>query len=268
MHLALVVDPTKVSQKSVIEAVRLARTDGKLDIILTHVPEKLEAFENVVRTLYEYTRSVDNPANTTVLPRYLKGIKYDEIYIQEGVDEEARSNFPPAKRFPAGPVSNLEVGEGSSTPSQNGFAAVAVGGTFDHLHIGHKLLLTLAGFLSRTRLIVGVTGPELLKNKKHAEAMDAYNVREAAVRNFVDYVFPGLDVYTEEINDIYGPTGTVENIDALVVSHETRSGGGMVNDYRESKGWKKLTIVEVGLIGGEAKVSSTDFRKRDLQAKA
>lgn len=268
MHLGLVVDPAKVSRETVIEVVQKAKSDGKLDIILSRVPEKLGSFENVVRTLYEYTRAVDNPADVTVLPRRLPQVKYDALYVQEGLSESVKSEFDPSEWIAVGSVADLDVGGGDETPSQNGFAAVAVGGTFDHLHIGHKLLLTLAAFVCRTRLIVGVTGPELLKNKKHAEAMDSYKVRDDAVRKFVGYVSPGLEIYTEEINDIYGPTGTVEQIDALVVSHETRSGGSAVNQYRKSKGWKELVIVEVGLIGGEAKVSSTDFRKRDMQAKA
>ena len=36
---------------------------------------------------------------------------------------------------------------------------VALGGTFDHLHAGHKILLSMAAWLSRKKVIVGVTGP-------------------------------------------------------------------------------------------------------------
>ena len=38
---------------------------------------------------------------------------------------------------------------------------VALGGTFDHLHAGHKILLSMAAWISRKKLIVGVTGSEL-----------------------------------------------------------------------------------------------------------
>ena len=35
---------------------------------------------------------------------------------------------------------------------------VALGGTFDHLHAGHKILLTMAALVARSRLIIGITG--------------------------------------------------------------------------------------------------------------
>lgn len=38
------------------------------------------------------------------------------------------------------------------------FHKVAVGGTFDHLHAGHKILLTMTALSTRKSLIVGVTG--------------------------------------------------------------------------------------------------------------
>lgn len=35
---------------------------------------------------------------------------------------------------------------------------VALGGTFDHLHAGHKILLSMAAWVARKKVIVGVTG--------------------------------------------------------------------------------------------------------------
>lgn len=34
----------------------------------------------------------------------------------------------------------------------------ALGGTFDHLHVGHKILLTLSAWITTERLIVGISG--------------------------------------------------------------------------------------------------------------
>lgn len=47
----------------------------------------------------------------------------------------------------------------SSTPLF--FPVVASGGTFDHLHAGHKILLSMAAWIAKAKLIVGVTGPHL-----------------------------------------------------------------------------------------------------------
>ena len=38
------------------------------------------------------------------------------------------------------------------------FNHVAVGGTFDHLHAGHKILLTMTAWVTKKRLVCGVTG--------------------------------------------------------------------------------------------------------------
>lgn len=86
-------------------------------------------------------------------------------------------------------------------------------------------------------------------------------------------ILPGLDLKLVEISDMFGPTITDEGISALVVSKETRSGGGAVNDERAKKGWKSLDVFEVDVLeSGEApaselesfasKISSTDIRRR------
>lgn len=152
------------------------------------------------------------------------------------------------------------------------YSTVAVGGTFDHLHAGHKVLLTIAGFLARDRLIVGITGPELLKNKQYAEVLQPFSTRKDLVVSFMKYVYPSLELEIEMINDIYGPTATIEDIQALVVSTETRDGGKSINAFRENKGWNKLEIIEIQLVGGNEsepeKLSSTFLRKLEISKKA
>lgn len=38
------------------------------------------------------------------------------------------------------------------------YPVVALGGTFDHLHAGHKILLSMGAWIARRKLIVGITG--------------------------------------------------------------------------------------------------------------
>lgn len=151
---------------------------------------------------------------------------------------------------------------------------VALGGTFDHLHAGHKILLTLAGWLCKDKLIIGITGPELLKNKKFAEAMESFDVREQNATQFLSYVFPGLRLQPVMINDVYGPTASDPDIDALVISKETRSGGAAINKVRKEKGWSTLTVYEINIVGSKEgseadnwadKLSSTQLRKEAME---
>jgi phosphopantetheine adenylyltransferase len=176
--------------------------------------------------------------------------------------------------------------------SYNTHNVVAVGGTFDHLHAGHKLLLTATALLlqpasnaatAHRRLIVGITGDELLKNKKFAEYLGSWIQRQEDVVDFLlsilyfarsnredaieslsfDEPIPnGRAIHTKlkncsitiecvEIQDPFGPTITDESVTALVVSGETRAGGQAVNDRRTEKGWKPLEVFEVDVLDAE-----------------
>ena len=48
---------------------------------------------------------------------------------------------------------------------------VCVGGTFDYLHVGHKLLLSLAAYCASERLVCGVSDAPLLQKKTLRELM-------------------------------------------------------------------------------------------------
>lgn len=46
-------------------------------------------------------------------------------------------------------------------------STVALGGTFDYLHIGHQLLLLYGALAAKQTIYVGVTGEALLAKKKY-----------------------------------------------------------------------------------------------------
>lgn len=147
------------------------------------------------------------------------------------------------------------------------FAVTALGGTFDHLHDGHKILLSVAAFLTSRRLIVGVTDQELLANKKYKEHMQSFDERCHGVKQFLQLLKPSLKMEVVAIRDVCGPTGTVPEIECLVVSRETVSGGQVVNETRASKGMNPLQIYVVNVLGGheddgwKEKISSTEIRR-------
>lgn len=151
------------------------------------------------------------------------------------------------------------------------FGTSALGGTFDHLHDGHRILLTIAAFLTKSILIVGITGPELLKDKQYAEYMQSFQKRKSEVQDFLNLIKPGLQLNIQEINDICGPTAQIENINALVLSEESRKGGDYVNNVRQEKGWSPLELVVIDVIGGSDtehfgdKLSSTDYRRMEYE---
>ena len=74
----------------------------------------------------------------------------------------------------------------------NSGGSVCVGGTFDRLHGGHKLLLSKAALLAKRRLVVGVTSSSLLRRKQYRELLQPLALRAAASEDFVRSVRPGL----------------------------------------------------------------------------
>ena len=85
------------------------------------------------------------------------------------------------------------------------YTYAAVGGTFDHLHAGHKLLLSAAVAVARDRLVVGVTGDAMLVNKKFAAYLEPFDTRVAAVRSFIASLNPNLHVEISQLQNASGP---------------------------------------------------------------
>ena len=112
---------------------------------------------------------------------------------------------------------------GSTDPSTQ-YPVVAIGGTFDHLHAGHKILLSCAAFLTTKKLIVGISAENLLTKKQYSDLLEPLEKRTQKTREFLNLVKPGIEYDLPALTDIYGPTSWDPDIQALVVSKETLSG--------------------------------------------
>lgn len=49
--------------------------------------------------------------------------------------------------------------------SDSRYSSVVLGGTFDRLHVGHKILLSEAALRARKRLVVGVTDVNMITSE-------------------------------------------------------------------------------------------------------
>ncbi|GAB0138816.1 hypothetical protein EsDP_00007038 [Epichloe bromicola] len=175
--------------------------------------------------------------------------------------------------------------EKSMSDACEGYSTVCLGGTFDHLHPGHKLFLHAAVLLLNVKdtraktghqceLVIGISSDELLLKKKYAEELQSWDIRARSVINFLSTLLStsttaamhmkAVQAETKELHaryrdgsilvrcvdfhDVYGPTVKEEAIEALVVSRETRSGGAVVNEKRRSQGWSELKVYEIDVL--------------------
>ncbi|XP_015599142.1 bifunctional coenzyme A synthase [Cephus cinctus] len=151
------------------------------------------------------------------------------------------------------------------------FKNVVLGGTFDRLHNGHKILLSEAVLCCTKKLTVGVTETNMLSGKILWELIEPCSKRIKSVREFLEDVDPSLSYDVVPIYDMYGPTKDDPTFEMIVVSEETKRGGDKVNEIREQRGLNKLAIHVVQLISEayhqkheEAKISSSNHRIRLL----
>ncbi|KAJ2724612.1 hypothetical protein GGI07_001865 [Coemansia sp. Benny D115] len=128
------------------------------------------------------------------------------------------------------------------------YSHVAVGGTFDHLHFGHKILLTATALAATKRIVCGISADALLENKRYAEFLEPYRTRELNVLLFLRKVRKDLIVELVPISDPYGPTATDSTIGALVVSQETLPASAALNDRRAENGLASMCLMPVDLI--------------------
>jgi cytidyltransferase-like protein len=95
----------------------------------------------------------------------------------------------------SGPVG---VGDPGKNKNNKLYDCVAVGGTFDGLHFGHRKLLTLAISSLHPltgKLTIGITKDEMLKKKKYAEYIPTLQQRMNGVQSFLHRLAPGILKY-------------------------------------------------------------------------
>ena len=134
-----------------------------------------------------------------------------------------------------GSPSTAAVGEDTALSRLASFVHVVLGGTFDHFHVGHKLLLSTAAFLSSSSVLVGVTAPSMLHRKTLSQLIEPSATRQQAVRRFLSAVRPELSVEVVEIDTPEGPTLEKAELDCIVASEETVKGAERINEKRQQQ---------------------------------
>lgn len=146
------------------------------------------------------------------------------------------------------------------------FDLVAMGGTFDIIHIGHIALLE-AAFSSSKKVIIGLTSDDLAK-KKGKNLHLTYLQRLDALKQFIEKNFQNKEYLISKLDNDFGPAAIEGNVQALIVSAETAYQGEILNKLRAEKnlGPVETVVVPMVLARDGKRISTTRIRNSEIDA--
>ena len=141
---------------------------------------------------------------------------------------------------------------------------VCIGGTFNTLHKGHKLLIDKAFEVAGIRgsVFIGITTGEILSGKNDVKPMIE---RKKSIEKYLSKKGFINRAVIEPIKDKYGPS-IEEEFDAIVVSPETINTAEDINKKRNKIKKKPLKIIQIPFVLAEngAPISSSRIKKMEI----
>ena len=141
---------------------------------------------------------------------------------------------------------------------------IALGGTFDIIHAGHIALLD-KGFSISEKVIIGLTSDELAE-KKGKKLVNSFQIRYSTLESLLKEKFPRSLFEIVELDNDFGPAVIDGNVNALVVSEETRSKGQLLNKLRLEQGQSPVAIIIVPMVLAKdgSRISTTRIRNSEI----
>jgi len=142
-----------------------------------------------------------------------------------------------------------------------------VGGTFDNFHLGHQKLIDTA-FEQSEQVTIGITLPELYKNKFLSETIQSYKIREENIKKYLikkNYLNRAKII---SINNIYGNTLEEKDIDAIFATEENASNVNLINIKRKEINFPELIVNIVPYVNDDdgEKITSERIRKGEIDS--
>jgi pantetheine-phosphate adenylyltransferase len=148
---------------------------------------------------------------------------------------------------------------------QRRFKKVAVGGTFDELHKGHKALLMKA-FEVGEKVLIGLCTDEFVKRMRKPHITASYERRLDELREFLQENGFLKRAEIVPLNDPYGVTLSKGCVEALVVSKETEARAREINVKRRELGLQPLHVVVIDMVSAEnhIEISTTRIKRGEI----
>lgn len=141
---------------------------------------------------------------------------------------------------------------------------LALGGTFDHFHIGHQHFIDFAANLSQ-QIVIGLTTDRLLKGKTFPDQIQDFHTRK---KNLINYCKKkNYHCLIVPLDNPYGPPiNKNEHFDALAVTEFTINGAKAINDLRKTIGLRPLQVHVCQMLKdqNDLVISSTRIRSGEI----
>ncbi len=147
------------------------------------------------------------------------------------------------------------------------YRAVALGGTFDVVHKGHQTLLNRAFEVSDT-VLIGLVGDELSRDLAKKHTILSFTARRRNLETFLQENGWRDRAVVRRLDDRFGSTISDRDIEAIIVTPETRETAVEINRIRKSRGFKPLDIETVGFVLADdgLPISTTRIRNGEIDS--
>lgn len=145
------------------------------------------------------------------------------------------------------------------------FDVVAVGGTFDEFHRGHRAILERAFDVGK-RVLIGLCTDDFVERMKKPHFVACYEKRLKELRDFLRGRGWLERAEIVPLNDPYGVTLSGGCVEALVVSRETEPRAREINEKRRARGLRPLHVVAIDMVPAEnhSPISTTRIRRGEI----
>ena len=146
------------------------------------------------------------------------------------------------------------------------FSLIAMGGTFDIIHRGHLTLLENAFEIS-DKVIIGLTSDEFVQ-KKGKTPIHKYDERLKNLLSVIFQKFPNTNFEISQLSNDFGPAVLEKDVQALIVSDETKNQGNILNKLRTERNISpvEIIVVPMTLAKDGKRISTTRIKNSEIDS--